>query len=490
MNHGIVTRPWTGNRDKEDKRPKGTDAGSAPHARLSHPSTLHHQEWIGSAARVRIFHNKNIFIFLLDRRLDHPHICNLSSHVILHCLSHKNEDESVNTAPSSIMDIMLLGSTLRLCSLSSNLLLVDRRQATEDRVHISICVAVLLEDPRKATQRKENVFWQTVSEVSVHRRLVPLLWDLCIMVERVQRIKTVQPMAAGKQGDRGRELKQDTPRPTPMDIRGDRLPSLESVPKSFNSFQTMPSDRGTQVPQHRFPMSPFRVNFILQLMAIHTEDHNCRMPIPEPDIYIAAASPKDQESLWKKGRKTVNTDADEVQEEADPQFSMNDALQNDTGRPKAARISLLKNNPSNSQCWALGNRDQWESPGSTKSREDTEQLGGYHVRSIQLLKYVTEDSSFCSTNQISRHREAFAEFNWFPADLKDLMDLIASENKGSRGYGVFIALHSEPQSISSNECLHQNPQEQGTGPEPWWLVPLTLVDSSACSDNEATQAAN
>lgn len=32
----------------------------------------------------------------------------------------------------------------------------------------------------------------------------------------------------------------------------------------------------------------------------------------------------------------VNTDADEVQEEADPQFSMNDALQNDTGRPKAA----------------------------------------------------------------------------------------------------------------------------------------------------------
>lgn len=67
------------------------------------------------------------------------------------------------------------------------------------------------------------------------------------MVERVQRIKAVQPMAAGKQGDRGRELKQDTPRPTPMDIRGDRLPSLESVPKSFNSFQTMPSDRGLSV---------------------------------------------------------------------------------------------------------------------------------------------------------------------------------------------------------------------------------------------------
>lgn len=31
----------------------------------------------------------------------------------------------------------------------------------------------------------------------------------------------------------------------------------------------------------------------------------------------------------------VNTDADEVQEEADPQFGMNDAFQNDTGRPKA-----------------------------------------------------------------------------------------------------------------------------------------------------------
>lgn len=31
----------------------------------------------------------------------------------------------------------------------------------------------------------------------------------------------------------------------------------------------------------------------------------------------------------------VNTDADEVQEEADPQFVMNDAPQNDTGRPKA-----------------------------------------------------------------------------------------------------------------------------------------------------------
>lgn len=79
------------------------------------------------------------------------------------------------------------------------------------------------------------------------------------------------------------------------------------------------------------------------------------------------------------------------------------------------RISLLKNNPRSSQCRVLGNRDQWESPGSTKSREDTEQLGGYRVRFIQLLKYVTEDSAFCSTNQISRHREAFAELNWFPA---------------------------------------------------------------------------
>lgn len=86
-----------------------------------------------------------------------------------------------------------------------------------------------------------------VSEVSIHCRLVPLLWDLCIMVESFQRIKDVQPLAAGKQRDLGRELRQDTPAPTPMDIRGDRLPSLESVPKSFNSFPTMPSDRGLSV---------------------------------------------------------------------------------------------------------------------------------------------------------------------------------------------------------------------------------------------------
>lgn len=38
----------------------------------------------------------------------------------------------------------------------------------------------------------------------------------------------------------------------------------------------------------------------------------------------------------------VNTDADEVQEEADPQFGISDALQNDTGRPKAmCTVQLL-----------------------------------------------------------------------------------------------------------------------------------------------------
>lgn len=74
----------------------------------------------------------------------------------------------------------------------------------------------------------------------------PLLWDR-IMVESVQQIKAVQPMAAGKQRDQGSELKQDTPPSNPLDIRGDRLPSLESVPKSFNSFQTMPSDRALSV---------------------------------------------------------------------------------------------------------------------------------------------------------------------------------------------------------------------------------------------------
>ena len=37
--------------------------------------------------------------------------------------------------------------------------------------------------------------------------------------------------------------------------------------------------------------------------------------------------------------------------------------------------------------------------------------------------------------------------------------------------------------------LALEPQKQGAKQEPLWLVQLILVDSSACSDNEATQAA-
>lgn len=42
---------------------------------------------------------------------------------------------------------------------------------------------------------------------------------------------------------------------------------------------------------------------------------------------------------------------------------------------------------------------------------------------------------------------------------------------------------------SEMNALHQNPQEQGAGQEPLRLVQIILVDSSACSDREATQAA-
>ena len=39
------------------------------------------------------------------------------------------------------------------------------------------------------------------------------------------------------------------------------------------------------------------------------------------------------------------------------------------------------------------------------------------------------------------------------------------------------------------DALQLEPQKQGARQEPLWLVKLILVDSSACSDNEATQAA-
>lgn len=45
------------------------------------------------------------------------------------------------------------------------------------------------------------------------------------------------------------------------------------------------------------------------------------------------------------------------------------------------------------------------------------------------------------------------------------------------------------QKTSEMNALHQNPREQGAGQEPLRLVQLILVDSSACSDREATQAA-
>ena len=61
-------------------------------------------------------------------------------------------------------------------------------------------------------------------------------------------------------------------------------------------------------------------------------------------------------------------------------------------------------------------------------------------------------------------------------------------------YGDFIAFHSE---LYSEELLEGQragrlalePQKQGAKQEPLRLVQLILVDSSACSDNEATQAA-
>lgn len=61
-------------------------------------------------------------------------------------------------------------------------------------------------------------------------------------------------------------------------------------------------------------------------------------------------------------------------------------------------------------------------------------------------------------------------------------------------YGDFIAFHSE---LHSEELpgrwragrLALEPQKPGARQGPLRLVQLILVDSSACSDNEATQAA-
>lgn len=60
-------------------------------------------------------------------------------------------------------------------------------------------------------------------------------------------------------------------------------------------------------------------------------------------------------------------------------------------------------------------------------------------------------------------------------------------------YADFIAFHGDLHSTERPEewemLCTRSPQEQGAGQEPLWLVQLMLVDSSACSDNEATQAA-
>lgn len=55
---------------------------------------------------------------------------------------------------------------------------------------------------------------------------------------------------------------------------------------------------------------------------------------------------------------------------------------------------------------------------------------------------------------------------------------------------LFIGSSIPTSSRKSSEVnsRHQNPQEQGAGQGPLRLVQLILVDSSACSDREATQA--